>query len=67
MLLTVDEIPFAKPEPFLLLRPFPFVRLAISESESESESLLESSCDTRTSFIIVKTMNAWFEYLRLRA
>lgn len=61
MLLTVDEMPLAKPDPFLDLRLFPLLRLGTSESESES--LLESSCDTRTSFIIVKTMKAWFEYL----
>lgn len=64
MLLTVDEMPLAKPEPFLFLRPFPLLRPAFSESESESESLLESSCDTRTSLIIVKTMYAWLAYLR---
>lgn len=61
MLLTVVEMPFAKPEPFLFLRLFPLVRFTMSESESES--LLESSCDTRTSFIIVKTMKAWLAYL----
>lgn len=61
MLRTADEMPFAKPEPFLPLRLFPLCRLVTSESESES--LLELSSDTRTSLIIVKTMKAWFAYL----